>query len=169
MIARLQNAIGVESIHTGDFERARLAFLDARNLFQRAGAQREIADSMGNLGRLAFRQGNFREARLHFSESLQLYHQIGDSFGIAEGLVSTGNLVAARGSFEVFSQLLGIAEAFVPDIQKQTWSFVRKETEQNIKTARAVLGEEGYTAGYEAGKQMSLDEAVTFALKEMEH
>ena len=47
-------------------------------------------------------------------------------------------------------------------------SFSRTETEQYIETARAVLGDGAYIAAFESGKQMNLDEAVAYALKELQ-
>lgn len=47
-------------------------------------------------------------------------------------------------------------------------SFSRTETEQYIETTRAALGDEAYIAAFESGKQMNLDEAVAYALKELQ-
>jgi hypothetical protein len=47
-------------------------------------------------------------------------------------------------------------------------SFSRTETEQYIETARAALGDKAYIAAFESGKQMNLDEAVAYALKELQ-
>jgi hypothetical protein len=46
--------------------------------------------------------------------------------------------------------------------------FSKIETRQSIEDARTMLGEEAYTAAYEMGKQMSLDEAVSYCLKELQ-
>jgi hypothetical protein len=67
-----------------------------------------------------------------------------------------------------FVRLLGLAESLFPNIVKKFFPFSRTETEQCIETARAALGDEVYTTAYEAGKQMTLDEAVAYALKELE-
>jgi hypothetical protein len=45
-------------------------------------------------------------------------------------------------------------------------SFSPTETEQAIETTRAALGDEAYIV--ESGKQMNLDEAVAYALKELQ-
>jgi hypothetical protein len=47
-------------------------------------------------------------------------------------------------------------------------SFWRTETEQSIATTRAVLGDEVYIAAFGSGKQMNLDEAVAYAMKELQ-
>jgi hypothetical protein len=66
-----------------------------------------------------------------------------------------------------FIRLLGAAEAAVPDIKKKTFLLFNVETEKRVTNARAALGDEAYTAAHEAGKQMSLDEAVAYALREL--
>jgi hypothetical protein len=47
-------------------------------------------------------------------------------------------------------------------------SFSRTETVQYIETTRAALGDEAYIAAFESGKQMNLDEAVAYALKDLQ-
>ena len=60
-----------------------------------------------------------------------------------------------------------MAEGAVPYIKNRMYLLFRTETEKFIRRARAALGDEAYTAAHEAGKQMSLDEAVAYALKEL--
>lgn len=63
--------------------------------------------------------------------------------------------------------MLGMAEGAVPDIRKWLFPLFRTETEKFIGMARAKLGEESYAAEWQAGRQMRLDEAVAYALKEL--
>jgi hypothetical protein len=53
-----------------------------------------------------------------------------------------------------------------PKWYKTFGSFSPTETEQSIETTRAALGDEAYIV--ESGKQMNLDGAVAYAVKELQ-
>ena len=93
--------------------------------------------------------------------------QFGSDESVAGYLIDVGVLFGVQGHPEKFIRLVGLAKGLFPDIVKTFVPFSRIETEKYIKTAHAALGDEAYIAAYEAGKQMSLDKAVAFALKEL--
>jgi non-specific serine/threonine protein kinase len=167
MVARIQNAIGYEAVNHGDFEKAAHVLSETLDLYRKMGHQEGIAASMEGLGMVAYYQRNFPEARLHYSDSLQLFHRNGRKDGMAECLVCIGNLMGTQGSREDFARMLGMAEVIMPNIQKLVLACVHTETGNFIAAARAALGDEAYTAAYEAGRQMSLDEAVSYTLKRL--
>jgi predicted ATPase/class 3 adenylate cyclase len=167
MITRLQNAIGSASMCSGDFERARLVFLEVLENYRKIGHITGIADSIESLGIATYHQGDFPKARTLYFESLQLFHRYGAKSGIADCLLNIAILLGTQGFAEKFVQILGMAEVLVPDIQGLVWPFIRTETEQFIEIACSTLGSETYTAAYATGHQMTLDEAVAYALKEL--
>ena len=136
--------------------------------YRKMGHLTGIADSIESLGIATYHQGDFSKARTLYFESLRLFHRYGGKSGIADCLVNIAILVGAQGFAEKFVQILGMAEALVPDIQGLVWPFIRTETVKSIETARAALGDEAYMAAYTTGHKMTLDEAVAYALKEME-
>jgi predicted ATPase/DNA-binding CsgD family transcriptional regulator len=162
------NALSVLLIHCGNYERGRVLLEEAVDIQRKMGTQIALSYSLQMMGWGASIQGDYRKAQKLYSESLLMSQQISDKGSTAECLVHVGLLAATRASLEKFVLLLGMAEGIVPEIQSELNPFYRTETEKYITSARAVLGEEGYSATYEAGKQISLDEAITYALKEME-
>ena len=76
--------------------------------------------------------------------------------------------MGVRDSFEKFARMLGMAEAAVPDIKKLLLPFFHAETEKFIEGARAALGDETYLAAWKAGMQTNLNEAIAYALKELQ-
>ena len=94
--------------------------------------------------------------------------QLGEGNDIASFLIDIGILLGVRGETENFVRLQGFVESLFPEVIRNfILPFARREAEQFKETARAALTEETYSTAYEAGKQMSLNEAVTLALKEL--
>jgi len=64
------------------------------------------------------------------------------------------------------ARLLGAGESLYVPIYLALSAKERDEHNQAIVAARAALGEEAFSAAYEEGKKMTLDEAVAYALDE---
>ena len=161
------SSIGTIMLQQGNYERSRSSFEEALKINRKTGSKRDLAYVLANLGWHARLQGDYSKAYSHFYEGLELIKQSSDDESVAEYLIDIGVLLGVQGYLEKFARILGSAEGLFPNIVKTNIPFSRTETEQYIKTAFVALGNEAYTAAYEAGKQMSLDEAVAFALKEL--
>jgi predicted ATPase len=167
IISLILRDMGMIYIRRGEYEKAKTTLEDGIEICRKMGAQAYLAYLLQSLGLIACYQENYRKARALYAESLQLLLPLGDKVDIAECIISIGRLAGARGSYEQFTRSLAAAEAAAPDIDKRTFRLFRIETEKFITRARAALGEESYNAAYELGKQMSLDEAVVHAFKEL--
>jgi predicted ATPase/class 3 adenylate cyclase len=159
--------LGIAFLQRGDYERSRLLFEEELEINRKTGNRPGVSYGLNSLGWCARLQGDYRKARSYYSDGLQLIKQSGDDDGIANYLVDVGILLGVEGHPENFARLLGLAEGLFPNIMKMLIPFSRTETEQYIETARAALGDDAYTAAYEAGKKMSLDEAVVYTFKEL--
>ena len=69
---------------------------------------------------------------------------------------------------EKFVRLLGMAEGIASNIRKWINQFVDKEIKNFSTTSRTALGDEAYQAAWEAGRQTSLEDAVAYALQELQ-
>jgi tetratricopeptide (TPR) repeat protein len=159
--------MGMIYIHRGEYEKAKTTLEEGMEICRKMGAQAYLAYLLQSLGMIACYQENFLKARSLYAESLQLLLPLGDQVNIAECIISIGRFAGAQGSFDKFAHLLGAAERSVPDVKQRTFPLFRTETEKFITSARSELGDEAYNAAYELGKQMSLDEAVAYAFKEL--
>jgi tetratricopeptide (TPR) repeat protein len=159
--------MGMTYIRLEDYEKGEALLEEDIELRRKMGHQANLAYSLQVLGIVACYHENYPKARSLYTESLQLLLPLGDKVDIAECIISIGRFLGAQGSFEKFIRLLGAAEAAVPDIEKRTFRLFLIETGKYVTSARAALGDEAYTAAYQAGKQMSLDEAVTYGFKEL--
>jgi len=127
-----------------------------------------IPDALGLLGWCARMQGDFRRARSYYLDCLLLTKQF-DNFGDTVAcILDIGILFGKEGDPEKFSRLWGAAQGIIPYILDTLIQLSKIETRQSIEDAQAALGKEAYTAAYEMGKQMSLDEAISYCLKELQ-
>jgi tetratricopeptide (TPR) repeat protein len=160
--------LGMLWTHRGDYEKGAALLEESIEMSRKIGDHAFLAYSLQALGIIAYYRKNYRKAQSFHAESLQLLLPLGDKLDIAECIIGIGRFLAMQGSFEKFARLSGVAEAAAPDIEKKTFLLFGMETKKYVTSARAALGDEAYTAAYEAGKQMSLDEGVGYALKELE-
>jgi len=165
----LLECLGQLLIQDGGYEEGKSLFEESLEINRKMGNQRSVARSLRHLGLTELLLRNYLKARSFFAQSLQLAYQIRDEESISLTLIQIGKLVEAQGSSEKFVHLLGIAEVIEPEIQKKLWPPVfRNEIEKSIMTACSVLGDEAYTAAWQSGRQMNLEEAISFALKELQ-
>jgi hypothetical protein len=75
-------------------------------------------------------------------------------------------LASAQNQMGRATRLFGAAESLYIPLRFEMSAKERAEHDQSISAARATLGEEAYTAAWEEGKTMTLEQAVEFALRE---
>ena len=167
MAAQLLTEMGHVASYHGDYQRGMQWLEEAMEIHRKMGDRGGVARALRYLGWTARLQGDYSKARSLYAESLQLLHRIQNKDDDTASLIHIGNLMLVQGSPEKFVRMVGVVDNADPDAQKTFLPFFQMETEKFKEIARATLGEEAYTAAYESGKQMSLDEAVAYALKEL--
>lgn len=162
------NSLGFISLQRRDYERSQRLFEQSLEINQKTGNRVGTASVLNSLGWCSLLQGDFSRAKSSNSAGLLLLKQSNNDKYVASYLIDVGLLLGVDGHPEKFARLLGLAEGLFPDILRTSIPFTRFETERYIKAAQAALGENVYADAYRAGQQMTLDEAVAFALKELE-
>ena len=159
--------MGIIFLKRGDYEQCQLMLEESLDINQRTGNRRGVSYVLNRLGRCLHYQGDEPKARSYLSSGLKLIREAGDPDDIAYHMLTIGVLLGTQGYPEKFARLFGFAEKIFPDTSKVFMTPPRTEVEQYPEAARGALGEAAYTAAYESGKQLSLDEAVAYALKEL--
>jgi non-specific serine/threonine protein kinase len=99
-------------------------------------------------------------------EALRLAGEIRAPLCIAGALWVFVELGLARERFAWATRLVGATEA-LSEAAGAPWTPAwREEVLQQTAAARAALGEEAFTCGWAAGRAMSLEQAVAYALEE---
>jgi tetratricopeptide (TPR) repeat protein len=162
------DSLGEALLELGDYARGQSLFEEALEINRIIGNRKGIAITLCYLGFCANLRGDCSKASSHFHEGLQVIKQIENDHQTAVYLLDIGVFLAKQGRFEIFARLLGVAQRIIPSFIDSYTPLSMTETMQSIAHAQSALGEDAYTAAYEAGKQMSLDEAISYALKELE-
>ncbi len=129
--------------------------------YREFGDDRGIAWSLNNLGLLDRERGELARAFRLLNKALGLYVTIGDRNGIAEALEGLGSVVDITTEA---ARLLGAAET-LRQVLGTPLSLAKRSTNVLIvDSIRVVIGEDAFSAAWEAGQRASIEEAVATAL-----
>jgi non-specific serine/threonine protein kinase len=160
----------------GDYKLAAERFEEELMIGREVGNNFATSYALQGLGRVAQFQGDYAAARSFYLEAIMLGQETRNSWVMALHLSALATLVVAQKQLEPpplqleglrqAATLFGAAEMLIPSIRLEMSVPERAEHDQAITAARAALGEEAFSAAYEEGKKMTLDEAVAYALEE---
>jgi tetratricopeptide (TPR) repeat protein len=155
---------GNVALKQGDLEAAR-SFYEERLAISRAlGNQVHIAIALNGLGKVAREQGDTRTARALHVESLEIRRELGDKGGFPWSLEAFA-LLAAPGDPESAGRLWGAAESLRESLGLPLPPNERPEYDRHRAIVREALGEEAFATAWAAGRAMTLEEAIRYALE----
>jgi hypothetical protein len=127
-----------------------------------------MAGVLTRLGRLARLQGEFDQATQFYSETLKLAWENDELRPVVRSIAGLAELNALSGQPHKAARLLAAVQD-LPEIQGYFWQFLfsdwQRELGQILDTIRSRLDESTFQAEQEAGRQMSLGDAVAYALE----
>ncbi len=150
--------------HLGDFERAAVLTEEGLARARVLGNDRLIANGLGNLGFLEALRGHNQQAATLLRESLVLFHKLKFKSRIADYFVALARVARDEGQFEYAARLLGAAETFYKDLGIVLSPSQKSKLSQDVTAVCAGLGEKAFAAAQDAGRTMTLDQAVAYAL-----
>jgi predicted ATPase/class 3 adenylate cyclase len=137
---------------------------EALALLRDGGQKPEIADCLCRLADASREQGELERAARLCEEALTMYRHVGSTGGIADCLEQFAAIAAAQGQSERAARLLAAAstqrQGAQPDLtpaERSRWARLQAE-------ARSGLGEAAFTAAWQAGAAMPLEEVVAYVL-----
>ncbi|MEJ2559070.1 MAG: tetratricopeptide repeat protein, partial [Anaerolineae bacterium] len=163
LISFALNNLGEVARVGGDYDQARAYYEESEALLRAMGDQGDLARLVHNLGYVAQHQGDYQRAEAQFKESLGLFRKLGNKRGIAECLAGLAGLAVEQGRPQAAARLLGAAQATLNASGAAWWPADRVEVERNLAAIRAAMGEDAFTAVWEAGAVMTLEGAIAYA------
>ena len=131
------------------------------------GERHMKALAVAGLGEQALAAGRLDEATVQFRAAIALKRELGDRMGVAVGLDSLGRVANAQGLGERAALLLGAAEAIWEGVgMSETgnpFAFTPSRSD-GLEQTRRLLGKERFRELLRRGAQLSLDDAVRFAI-----
>jgi predicted ATPase/class 3 adenylate cyclase len=149
----------------GDDARALALEQESLALCRELGLKSLIPSVLIGLGYIVQRQGDAPRAGRCFAEALALCRELGDQRP-ALCLAGLAGVAAMQGQPERAARLFGAAEALAELLHARPTAVHQIELERNVALARAQLDEATFAGAWEAGRALSLEQAIAEATAE---
>jgi non-specific serine/threonine protein kinase len=144
----------------GDLDQAGSVLTEALEVGRRVGNSWTVAATLLDLAHVALARGEQERSANLFAECLAVAQQISDSRRIAECLEGFAEIAAESGEAERAARLLGAAHN-LRDVNGSTVQPVNRAVHaRTLAAAHKVLGQAAFTAAWDAGRAMRLEQAI---------
>jgi predicted ATPase/DNA-binding CsgD family transcriptional regulator len=148
----------------GDFDAAIAIAGEGVRLSEALGETWERGILFQLLAGASLGRGDLDDAAGYARRSIALEHGLDDRTGLAHTIALLASIEMSRRSAERAATLLGGSEAIFRSIPSSLMEPFRDAHQRAIDDARRALGEEGYLSAYAAGRDMTRDEVVAYAV-----
>jgi non-specific serine/threonine protein kinase len=149
--------------YQGDHEQAEALSTESLALFRALESSRGMALALSTLGAAAHGQGDLDRAAQCYREGLALRRSGGEKRSIAASLEGLAVVATAAGRWQHAARLLGAAEALREAIRAPLPPVDRAEHARAVGEARTMLGDDVFQAAWDAGRALSLEQAIAEA------
>lgn len=164
-VARALATAGRCHLDRGDLTRARPPLEEALEMRRKMGLRGELVFSLRDLAMLEVAEGDSAEGDALLREGLRLAIDIGQKREVADLLERIGRMTLARGDVSLGLRLFAGGAALREAIGAARPPVDRPAYEHHLSQARLSLGEDAFAAAWEAGRALSVEEAVALALE----
>ena len=162
-VARSLAALAAVTRLRGDSARAKTLAEEALDLAREAGHAWTVALALGVLANVAADRHDHARAVPLYEESLGLSLELGNYWGVAGTVAGLAGVVAAQGQHDRAARLLGAARELGDTIGVARLA-QHEEYDRVLADARAHLDDRAFAAAWEAGRAMTLEEVIEYAL-----
>jgi tetratricopeptide (TPR) repeat protein len=149
----------------GDYQRAAAYYTKGLALLREtAEYEHLISGSLTGWGYTALNQDDYGQADACFRESMVLFQKHRNKYSIPLNLVGMAAIIGSQQQPERAVQLLGAADALITALAIHLDPAECTDCDRIVAAARAQLGEEAFAAAWEAGRAMTLEQAIAEAL-----
>jgi predicted ATPase/DNA-binding SARP family transcriptional activator len=146
----------------GEWKAAQALYAESLAIMRALGNKGGIAGSRAGMANVALHTGQLGPARLHFAESLATRRELGDRRGMAECLEGLAAVAGGQGDIDGAARLFGAAAALREDIHSPAPGVDRdQDAGRHDETSHV----EEFLARWSDGQQMSLEQAIGYALE----
>jgi non-specific serine/threonine protein kinase len=145
-------ALGDASFLQGDVDKAADCYAESQELARRLGHAFAIARRCVRLGQVARTRGDLAAARQHLGEATRVAQDGNDDWGVTMALAAWASVAATVGAPRTSVLLLGTAQGRLDQYGAVLWALDRAEFARTASTAGALVGEDAFREGLEAGR-----------------
>lgn len=158
-LARAHMLLGTAHRNQNKYASARFHLSEAFNLFKKLSDIFFQCTVQWIVGYLEVKQGNLNKATNEYCESLRIARAVKNRWTIANILWGLANVAKAKGHHERALRLYLSSQKIFYDVGGN-----EPDLEEEIETVRAELSEAEVQSALEDGQQMTMEEAIEFAL-----
>jgi len=158
--------LGDAALTHSEAEQARSSYEEAMAVWKDFGDLNLLAYSVRRFGLLAQQEGEYERAAELCKESLLLNQESADQRGILACLASFGAIATAKGNFRRAAVLISVVDSQLASTSIRLLPVDKTEYERNLTRLREELDGKALNKFWATGKEMSLEEAIAFALEE---
>ncbi|NJN54220.1 MAG: tetratricopeptide repeat protein, partial [Anaerolineae bacterium] len=151
-------------LEIGEYEAARQAFKECRDIHQALGYQRGVATAIHNLGETAHKMAEYAKARELLRESLRIRRHVGLPRGYPYSFELLAQVDEREGRYEQAVQLLAASNALRIRIGAPLEPVAQKHVTAVLDSARAQLGDIVFELAWSKGAAMTAEQAIALAL-----
>ena len=157
---------GLIAMMKGEYEQAATLLREVMISAQERGNRMSYLWAQVRLGHILLRSGNLTEAHQVLAETARNFGKDGYTIGAIFALEGMADLFMTVGKVEYAARLIGWADFTRQKIQDTRPNYEQANVDKVISACLARLGEAAFSDAYEEGQEMSLEEAVAYALDE---
>lgn len=157
-------ALGTIAQSQGARGEATCRFLEALAIARQIGDSGNRTLCLFNLAQMERQAGNLERAAAQYQESLALAHRLGSVKDLLYGLIGIGGIAVEQRRFERAIRLFGAAGALQEELSITLQPIELSQFEFDAAVARAALPAAAVTQLLDAGRSLSLPEAVAEAM-----
>jgi predicted ATPase/transcriptional regulator with XRE-family HTH domain/Flp pilus assembly protein TadD len=161
----------------GNYSLAENCLQESLFITREIGDKREIGNALNHFGIGAVLQQKYQEARHYYRESLIIRLELGDKRGVGESLAGYCGLPLSQNEsssvlppvkLEQACWLAGAASGLLVAIKAALDNPEKSLYQKTLETLHQHMSEEAFNTAFTAGQAMTLEEAVAYALNEIE-
>jgi predicted ATPase len=167
--AQLYYSLGQMELFAGEVEQGRAYLTESQLLFEQVGDMRGRADVLNAQYGFYIFEGKFSEAIKGLLQGIATSMALGHKKFVAEAIGIIGFAVGLRGEPErgqailMAAHLMGAAEMLFESVGVTTWLTTQPKVAQTIQWMSSQAGEQVWQDAWNAGRQLSLEEAIALA------
>jgi predicted ATPase/transcriptional regulator with XRE-family HTH domain len=151
-------------LHSGQVAEAERAYKEGLRVYEQLGDAVFAARMKNALAHIALAENHVERADSLAKDALTEFARQRERIGVAAALDTLAAVAAAHADAERAARLDGASASLHETIASQPAPYERAITGRFIKTAQAALGEDRWRSGWEAGHDLSIEDAIDCAL-----
>ncbi|MFN8526345.1 MAG: tetratricopeptide repeat protein [Chloroflexota bacterium] len=163
-IGRVSGYLAKVALVRGESSRAATLSAEALDLCGRVGDTWGVGLAHACRAGVAWAHADLNAAGTLLKQSLVSFRDVGSRDRIAECLQDLASLACLQGSVQQAVRLSAAAEATQHRIGLALWPAVSERRDQDMRTARAQLGDDAFDRAWSAGLSMSIEQAIDDAM-----